>query len=101
MSNSNVSSFIKIGMGQFYTWGGDGGYSIAQIGLVTGENKHHLEISAGASFNWPETGWGDSAAGQPFSGNVGWRIQKPDGHFIFRMGLGLPETFYFGFGFSF
>ncbi|MGC6433548.1 MAG: hypothetical protein ACON4M_05080 [Crocinitomicaceae bacterium] len=99
--NTNISSFAKVGVGIFEVWGGSGGYSMVQMGLLTGENKHHLELSAGLSLNIPRFGWGDEPIGYPFATNFGWRIQKPDKNSIFRLGIGLPEGVYCGLGFSF
>lgn len=99
--DKNISSFAKIGIGFFGNFGGTGGYTSAQLGILTGENKHHLEISGGVCLNVPKFGWGDDPIGFPIAANVGWRIQKPGNHFIFRLGAGLPESIYFGLGFSF
>ncbi|MFT6983614.1 MAG: hypothetical protein ACJAUD_002393 [Crocinitomicaceae bacterium] len=35
------------------------------------------------------------------AGNLSYRFQKSDGHFMFRTGIGLPEALYIGFGFVF
>ena len=32
---------------------------------------------------------------------LGYRYQKPDGHFLFRTGLALPESAYISIGFCF
>jgi hypothetical protein len=32
------------------------------------------------------------------AGNIGYRYQKTNGHFMFRAGLGLPEALYVGIG---
>ncbi|PWH85355.1 hypothetical protein [Brumimicrobium oceani] len=99
--NKNISSFGRVGVGVFENWGGDGGYTMVQIGLLTGENNHHLEISAGFSLDVPRIGWSDEPLGHPFAGNIGWRFQKPDKNLIIRSGFGVPEGIYFGIGVSF
>jgi hypothetical protein len=101
MWNTNISSFTKVGVGIFEIWGGNGGYTMAQLGILTGENKHHFELSAGLSLNVPKFGFGDEPLGSPFTTNIGWRIQKPNKNFILRLGIGLPEGVYCGLGFSF
>jgi len=96
MWNKNISSFVKIGYGAEAHWVGEGIYLLAQYGLLTGAKTHHLEIGLGPIFYK-----GDLKGIPPLSGNVGWRIQKPGGNFIFRMGVAWPEAFYLGLGFSF
>ena len=97
----NLSVFAKAGAGIFTVWGGDGGYSMAQIGLLTGENKHHLELSGGVCIDRPQVGWGDEPLGYPIAASIGWRIQNPTKNFIFRLGAGVPEGVYVGLGFNF
>ncbi|MCF8380215.1 MAG: hypothetical protein K9H49_11595 [Bacteroidales bacterium] len=101
MANKNISAFAKVGVGIFEVWGGSGGYTMAQLGLLTGENKHHFELSGGVNLDVPKFGWGDRPWGYPYAANIGWRIQKPNEDFIFRLGIGLPEVIYCGLGFSF
>lgn len=100
MWNTNVSSFARVGVGIFEAWGTNGGYSMAQLGILTGESKHHLELSAGLSLDVPRFGYGDEPLGHPFAANIGWRIQKPSENGIFRLGIGL-EGVYCGLGFAF
>jgi hypothetical protein len=99
--NSKISSFVKVGFGAEDHWpAGEGGgmYLLAQYGLLTGAKTHHLEIGLGPSYFIS----GDfKGASPPISGTVGWRIQKPRGNFIFRMGASWPEAVYLGLGFSF
>jgi len=58
--------------------------------------KHHLEVGAGLVKSLEK--YYDII---PLPGSIGNRIQKPNGHFIFRTGVGWPEALYFGLGLSF
>lgn len=96
MWNKNISSFVKVGYGGETHWAGGSKYFLAHFGLLTGANKHHLELSLGPVFFK-----GDLKGELPMSGTIGWRVQEPEGHFIFRMGASWPEAVYLGLGFSF
>lgn len=96
-----ISAFMKFGLGIFRDIWGSGGYTMAQVGILTGASKHHFEISAGGTIASPKVGYGDSPLGFPYAANIGWRIQDPNKKFIFRLGVGVPEPLYFGLGFSF
>lgn len=93
--NSDISSFVKFGIGSYALWGEGGQYILAQYGILTGAKKHHLEIGAGLNTFLSGDLEGDFL---PLSGTIGWRIQKPGGNFIFRTGLSFPEAAYIGFG---
>ena len=64
------------------------------IGLV-GRAKHHLELGAGISPNLmpytnkldPEHGFGSFEPGLFVPFRIGYRYQKPEGGFLFRLGL--------------
>ena len=101
IGDENISVFVKVGVGGWNDIWGSGGYTMAQLGLLTGNNKHHFELSAGGLLDVPKFGWGDKPRGYPFAVNIGWRIQDPNKNFIFKLGVGLPEFLYFGLGFSF
>ena len=60
------------------------------------EEKHHLEVSAGLVKSLDK--YYDIF---PLSGSIGYRMQKPNGHFIFRTGVGWPEALYIDLGVSF
>ncbi|PZE17691.1 hypothetical protein DNU06_07630 [Putridiphycobacter roseus] len=94
----NISSFVKFGYGAEAHWGGGGMYMLAQYGIFTGAKIHHLEISTGPNFFISGDLKGDFA---PWSAALGWRVQKPGGNFIFRMGAAWPEAIYTGLGVSF
>jgi hypothetical protein len=95
--NSKVLSFVKVGFGGYSTWGDEGNYILGQFGVLSGANKHHLELGAGPRYviNGGLQGY------LPFAATIGWRIQEPGGNFIFRMGVSWPEAVYIGLGFSF
>jgi len=96
VQKSKISTFLKAGLGNTAYWEDASSYIMAQFGLLTGAKKHHLEASAGLvkSFDKDYDIF-------PLSATIGYRIQKPQGHFIFRTGVGWPETLYFGLGLSF
>ena len=95
--SSKILSFVKVGIGGYSTWGDEGNYILGQFGILSGANKHHLELGAGPRYviNGNIQGYG------PFTATIGWRIQKPGGNFIFRLGASWPEAIYVGLGFSF
>lgn len=93
---SKVSTFLKAGLGSMAYWEGTSSYVIAQYGVLTGIEKHHLEASGGFVFSLDK-----DYDIFPLSGSVGYRMQKPTGHFIFRTGVGWPEALYIGIGASF
>ncbi len=93
---SNISTFIKAGIGGAAAWEDSYSYILGQYGILTGVKKHHLEISAGLVKSLAE-----HYNMFPLSGSFGYRFQKPKGHFIFRTGVAYPEAFYFGLGVSF
>lgn len=97
MWDVNLSSYVRIGIGFQFDYEDSYKYIIAQYGLLTGSNAHHLEVAAGLNYNYNEY----FNRTLPFSINIGWRFQKPAKHLILRVGTGSPEILYFGFGFSF
>ena len=92
---TKLSTFIKVGLGTVGYWEGESTYIQGQFGILTGVKKHHLEASAGyvKSLNDFDL--------FPVAATLGYRIQKPNGHFIFRTGVGWPEAVYVGLGGSF
>lgn len=93
---SNISTFVKAGFGGAAGWEYSTPYILGQFGILTGVKKHHFEASGGLvkSLNEDYNIF-------PLSGSIGYRIQKPKGHFVFRTGVGWPEALYFGLGVSF
>ena len=94
--NITISTFGRLAIGTSSSWmQSKVTFSIAQIGFLTGKRRHHLECGAGIRSNFTDK------SGHPFAGNIGWRVQKPEKHFVFRMGVGVPELLYLGLGLSF
>jgi hypothetical protein len=99
---SKVASFVKAGFGAWSApnSGNDpgfmGSYFLSQYGILTGVKKHHFEVSAGFT-----KFFGAKNVETLLSGSIGYRRQKPDSQFIFRTGVGWPETLYLGIGVSF
>ena len=96
--NKNIAYFIKGGIGAEAHWGVGGPYILGQFGIITGAKTNHLEISAGPNIFLSGDLQGDFL---PLSAALGWRVQKPNGKAMFRMGAAWPEAVYIGFGFSF
>ena len=111
------SLWISAGYGGWNDgWGGKGPLVNGMFRALMFNGKHHIEISVGyasrfdsdsydrwiaegmtnTNFNEKSDFWDGSMAG-----GIGWRVQKPGGHFMFRMGLAWPETAYLGLGYSF
>ncbi len=89
----------NIGYSYYAVWGIGGSVISANLLLLTGANKSHIEISGGANFilNGDLEGYGP----YKFSTSVGYRFQKPEGGFLFRIGTGWPEVGYIGLGHNF
>jgi len=95
MWNKNISSFVRVGYGSEVHYGGEGTYILTQYGILTGAKTHHLEAAVGPNY------FISGNIDIPVSATLGWRIQKPESNFIFRMGIAVPEAIYLGLGFSF
>jgi hypothetical protein len=103
------------GWGVIYSVGGP--YQHLSLGILTGRNKGHFELNFGGARMYNKTGLkrdmslADLRLGpQPIKadyvdfspiGAMGYRYQKPSGHFLFRCGVGYPESLYIGFGVGF
>lgn len=100
---------MRYGFGWYESYGSPGYNAIAGISGLSGLGKRHLELNLGvaAMFNWNgyhEEDSNDRALGKTLvipAGAIGYRFQKPGGSFIFRTGVGFPESFYVSFGFCF
>ena len=70
---------------------------ILQLGALFGGKASHFELGIGGMYT-VETSEGDN----PYfvSGSIGYRYQKSTGG-LFRIGVGVPELAYVGFGLSF
>ena len=103
------SYLMRYGFGWYESYGSPGYNVIAGISGLSGLQKAHFELNLGvaAMFNWDGFHDEDSIdriLGKTLiipAGAIGYRFQKPGGHFVFRVGAGFPETFYLSFGFCF
>ena len=103
------------GYGEIYSTGGP--FQHLSLGVLTGENKGHFELNFGGARMYnkkalednrthmhpqfePEQKKEDYVKFNPV-GSIGYRYQKPSGNFIFRCGLGYPESIYIGIGVGF
>ncbi len=92
-----TANFLRFGIGAYGVWGGYGNYTYLQYGFFTGKKASHFEFSIG-----PNIGFNEVDSEVPFvSASTGYRMQKPGKHFMLRAGVGLPESLYFGLGWSF
>ena len=111
------SLWLSAGYGQWNDgWGGKGPLVNGMLRALMFNGRHHLEISIGygSLFNsdsydqWIEGGMNNPNFSKKsdfwdgtMAGGIGWRVQKPGGHFMLRMGLAWPETAYLGLGYNF
>lgn len=87
-----ISSIVDVGVGYATYWGDKGPFYMARYGVLIGNKKPHLEVKAGGVIVYNEL--------FP-SFSIGYRSQKPQSNFIFRTGVGWPETLYVSWGVSF
>lgn len=79
------------------------------LGILTGKRSSHLEAAFGGAYL-------DGTVTQKYHGSIekkehhreinpvlalGFRYQKPEGHFLFRIGAGWPEQVYLSLGLCF
>ena len=91
-----LTTLIRAGFGYYGDWGDSGFFILVEGGFMTGARSAHLEAVCGINYFIQ----GDRQGITP-AGSIGFRLQKPKGHFIFRTGIGYPEGLYFGIGFCF
>ena len=95
---SNPESFIKsswigIGGGLVAEFFGDEGIALKTFYTgLTGANNNHLEFNLGITYMS-----GVSSTVTPLA-TVGYRYQKANGHFLFRIGGGWPENVFLSLG---
>ena len=90
--------YIRGSGGGWIFWGLEGTQFSLSIAALTGKSNSHVEASLGLTVLL-ESGYRDTYV-SPYLG-VGYRYQKPGGGFIFRTGIGVPETIYLGLGYAF
>jgi hypothetical protein len=70
-------------------------YASTAIGFLSHpHNKHHMDLGLGIT----KQIWNDDLI--PYF-NIGWRRSSALDSQIIRAGMGIPDLFYFGYGFSF
>jgi hypothetical protein len=85
--------WLRVGVGAYVAWGDEGINYVVTLNALTGKRNAHLEFGLGVtSFG------GDDFPSIFPAGALGYRFQKPKGHFIFRIGVGWPESIYLSFG---
>jgi len=98
--NSFIKSYwIKIGGGVAGSYGGTGNHYIINLTTLTGANNSHLEFNAGIFLLYYHDNTFDNYIGPTAA--VGYRFQKPNGYFVFRTGIGIPDAVYLILGFCF
>lgn len=116
-----VSYYAKAYVGRYAARGVYGYISSLNAQAVFGNRGNgHLEIGLGAAMVLDELKYQDAIeeSGAPetsreeiqtrlkhstffFSRSIGFRRQKPDGGFVFRTGIGVPDGVYISFGVAF
>lgn len=84
----NTLTSFRVGSGVV---NGNTAFFIGTYNILAG-NQNNFEVNLGAAY------FGDIAI---IVLNVGYRRQRPDGRFVFRTGVGIPEGIYLSFGRSF
>lgn len=91
-----LTKFVDLGVGAVGYWEGESAFVFSRYGILTGHKKYHLEATLGA------VGYlnGDIVGVLP-AASIGMRRQKPNSHYVFRTGVGIPEAIYVSWGVSF
>jgi len=92
------SFYAKVGGGYFETWGYSGPNFNGGLTVLSGKKNSHLELDGGIAIIIDD--WDGDVDIYP-GGALGYRFQKPGEHFVFRSGIGYPESFYVSFGLAF
>lgn len=88
-----TSSWVGIGGGIVAEWFGDDGLAFKAFYTgLTGPNNNHLEFNLGITYMTAV-----STTVTPLA-TVGYRYQKANGHFLFRIGGGWPENLFLSLG---
>lgn len=93
---------IRIGFGVFNDLQGGGNECIATLVHLIGRKKSHLEINLGIKY-FVNSKNNSNPSSDYFMRDVflGYRYEKPDGPFIFRIGYYYPHIYAFGIGLGF
>jgi hypothetical protein len=110
--------YARATYGGYATWGAQGHQFGPGLTLLSGKKNSTLETGLGVQVLYNEEGFRDEEENYvPGPGvrtpniwnfmtilpdlRVGYRYQKPEGKFLFRTGLSLPDAIYIGFGATF
>lgn len=112
-----IGLWSKIGFGGWAVWSSGGSYQSATLGILTGAKNNHFELNVGGARMFNNRSYEEAqdisahfSEPQPLKsdyvhvrlvGTAGYRYQKPDGNFLFRCGIGYPETAFVGLGVAF
>lgn len=100
-----INLFLRLGFGKQFGFdveeNEDREVYLLNVGLATGRRKHHFECGLGIVNDFVKNERYTNFL--EVSGFVGYRIQsfRSKSPFVFRAGIGYPETLYMGFGLSF
>jgi len=89
---------IRVGGGFYGTYENYGPYGLVGMTSLTGAKNKHFEVNYGLTMLGDEF---DQIFYFGPAGSIGYRYQKPNGIFVFRIGGGFPEAIYLSLGFSF
>jgi len=106
---------VRVGGGYWGAWGGEGTQAVAGFTTLSGSRKSHLELHLGVAYIFDKYSYDNDVSYSSGSekpkrsdytnispaGAVGYRYQKPGGHFVLRTGVAFPESFYVSVGFCF
>lgn len=109
--------WAKVGAGGWAVWSSGGPYQSLMLGTMTGKKNSHFELNFGLARMVDKSAYDRAkhisdhlAEPQPSksdyinmraAGSAGYRFQKPTSRFLFRTGVGYPETLYLGIGAAF
>ena len=111
------SYWVRAGYGVWYNWEDSGNLFVIGLSALTGRKKSHAEFNIGFTTKYDPDSYDIGVNNAQLSGeqlpskseyrenqmagSIGYRFQKPGGHFIFRTGIGYPESLYISLGFCF
>lgn len=110
-----TSYWVRVGYGGWYNWEDSGPLFVIGLSGLTGVKKSHAEFNIGFTTSYDPDSYDIGVSNANYSGepkpskseyrqnlpaaSLGYRFQKPNGHFIFRTGIGYPEALYVSLGF--
>lgn len=108
----------RAGAGGWVTWGATGTFYSIGATMLTGSRNNHIEFNLGLSnliqrhsyiiyYEFPSIWPTNPESEGPYNKSLipmagaGYRFQRPDGTFLFRGGISVPESVYLSLGFCF